>query len=379
MKKEVFLALALAIVSTGVYLGISFALSNIVSPEDLFVARITLLVFFAVMVFGIILGWITERPTKGRKKFDPQKAAESIIGGERVATLGELRKRLRPWLRMAMEIVVEPADEPDDAAMLSHYGGQPYFEKGDEWPKGSDGNPLYFVCQYFNDGTLPISKDIKLVQLFFSTARRNMMESKDNNFIKVWRKLEPKNMVKIAPPDVEAPTHTKEEDFFGKKNDMSLRIKLSEIVPYQTITFKPIKTMPHITTMDNLLEGEKGFGSANNDLVYDEYEMVVNDLTGEGERGKYGREYIGGWAELFQDDIYIYEAGYDIDNRKSNNTPKRSAEIYKKMQKLELLFWGAWWGNRDAKRYDDFSHDDGCGYIIYNPETKKAIYGEDGT
>jgi hypothetical protein len=313
----------------------------------------------------------TSSSTPKAKNFNPQAKSSSIIAGEPIATLGELREKLRPWLRSAAQIVAEPATEPSNSAMLSHFGGQPYFEKGDKWPQDSDGNPMYFVFQYFNDGTLPIPKDIKLVQFFFSTQRK--FES--DNFVKVWHELSPKKAIKIPPPDVQIPTHAEETDFWGKENDMSLQVSLSEIMSYQAITFRPIKSMPCSMTMSNLLAGEKWLDHTEIDLSYDDYDAVAGSLTGEDETKiiEPPHDHVGGWAEFYQDDMYSYPVG-----GKKNSDATYDAKIYERRQDLTLLFWKDWWGDQ-SKLYEDFMHADGCGYILYDPKTKKATYAEDGT
>ena len=64
----------------------------------------------------------------------------------------QLRSQLRALLRTKHQLHIEPAERPAASQLLSHIGGDPYFEQGEAWPTNPDtGQPLELIFQLVND------------------------------------------------------------------------------------------------------------------------------------------------------------------------------------------------------------------------------------
>jgi uncharacterized protein YwqG len=46
----------------------------------------------------------------------------------------QFRSQLRALLRTKQVLHIEPAERPAASQLLSHIGGDPYFEQGETWP-----------------------------------------------------------------------------------------------------------------------------------------------------------------------------------------------------------------------------------------------------
>ena len=80
----------------------------------------------------------------------------------------ELAEQLRLLLRPRVKLLLTPAAQgPADTQLLSHLGGDPYFEQGESWPVNpSTGQPLEFIFQLINDGSLPLPFPARVLQYF---------------------------------------------------------------------------------------------------------------------------------------------------------------------------------------------------------------------
>src|SRR6476619_3024105 len=80
----------------------------------------------------------------------------------------DIEKLVLPIIRKATKIEVQNAvSPPENSQLLSHFGGQPYFEEGDEWFKSKSCRPMDFIFQIFNNDEFALPKSIKLVQFFY--------------------------------------------------------------------------------------------------------------------------------------------------------------------------------------------------------------------
>ena len=67
----------------------------------------------------------------------------SALGELGIKTIEDLEALVNPIIRTTTKIEVQKASRlPDNAQILSHFGGQPYFEQGDKWPTTKTGKPL---------------------------------------------------------------------------------------------------------------------------------------------------------------------------------------------------------------------------------------------
>ncbi|WP_022826132.1 DUF1963 domain-containing protein [Hymenobacter norwichensis] len=80
----------------------------------------------------------------------------------------ELRTRLRALLRTKQQLLIEPIERPVATQLLSHIGGDPYFEQGETWPTNPDtGQPLELIFQLVNpDGAMPWPFEAQVVQFY---------------------------------------------------------------------------------------------------------------------------------------------------------------------------------------------------------------------
>lgn len=79
----------------------------------------------------------------------------------------QLRTQLRALLRTKHQLHIEPAERPAASQLLSHIGGDPYFEQGEAWPTNPDtGQPLELIFQFVDDGHLPWPFEAQVVQFY---------------------------------------------------------------------------------------------------------------------------------------------------------------------------------------------------------------------
>jgi uncharacterized protein YwqG len=80
----------------------------------------------------------------------------------------QLRTQLLALLRTKQVLLIEPAERPTASQLLSHIGGDPYFEQGETWPTNPDtGQPLELIFQLVNDdGQLPLPFEAQVVQFY---------------------------------------------------------------------------------------------------------------------------------------------------------------------------------------------------------------------
>jgi len=80
----------------------------------------------------------------------------------------QLRTQLRARLLTKQQLLVTPAARPAASQLLSHIGGDPYFEAGEVWPTNPEtGQPLELIFQLVNlDGAMPWPFEAQVVQFY---------------------------------------------------------------------------------------------------------------------------------------------------------------------------------------------------------------------
>ncbi|MGI4740826.1 MAG: DUF1963 domain-containing protein [Janthinobacterium lividum] len=80
----------------------------------------------------------------------------------------QLRTQLRAQLLTKQQLLVTPADRPAASQLLSHIGGDPYFEAGEAWPTNSEtGQPLELIFQLVNlNEDMPWPFEAQVVQFY---------------------------------------------------------------------------------------------------------------------------------------------------------------------------------------------------------------------
>jgi uncharacterized protein YwqG len=116
-----------------------------------------------------------------------------------------LKNLLKPLIKAATKIIVKkPAKEiPPGTELQSHFGGQPSFEKGEQWPLAKNGAKLDFVFQIFNKDGLAIPDHIKLIQFYYDFELMPWGTKDDGWLVKVYETLNPANICIITNTESE--------------------------------------------------------------------------------------------------------------------------------------------------------------------------------
>jgi uncharacterized protein YwqG len=145
---------------------------------------------------------------------------------------------LKSLIRKATKLNITYKGEiPPDTALKSHFGGQPYFEKGEEWPRAKDGTNLSFVCQIFHEKDVELPDNIKIVQFFYDFDDLAPYKTEEDGWlIKIYEKVDPEKLAVIKP--IEYDMHKKYED------DSDFEEPGFSCLGYHEIDFEPILTLP---------------------------------------------------------------------------------------------------------------------------------------
>lgn len=184
---------------------------------------------------------------------------ESSDGGLGSISIEDLEKLIVPLIRAATKIEVQSASmPPKNAHLLSHFGGQPYFEKGEKWPMTRSGRNMQFIFQVFNEEGLELPQEIKLIQFFYDWEEFPWDTTDDGWLVKIYKELDVKNIVNIPRP-----------------------AELDES-KYCAIKFKPIKALPDWEGIDAACDKASAVSCAlNSEEPWDAYENAVKRLVGE--------------------------------------------------------------------------------------------------
>lgn len=140
-----------------------------------------------------------------------------------------LEKELKPLIKKASLMKFIECEIPEDSHFKSHIGGQPYFEKGVEWPTTSDGTEIQFFLQIFNGDGIMLPEDVSLIQFFYNNDGMCVSSEDEGWFVKIYKTL--------------------------NKDDFVFVEKLGEdaIIDYCQIDFE-VETMPSLPTLEQLEE-----------------------------------------------------------------------------------------------------------------------------
>ena len=189
-------------------------------------------------------------------------------------TRADLENLVRPLISDTTKIEVQKASRPPENSQLnSHFGGQPYFETGEEWPKTKDGEHLAFIFQIFNTPALALPEHIALVQFFYDWEAFPWDTEDDGWAVKVYKTLAKDKAVCLEKP------------------------RELEKSKYCEIAFKPTKTLPDwegISVYENnasklscVLDENEPWGS---------YREIVTALIGEQDY----QSQLGGYPNWVQ-------------------------------------------------------------------------------
>lgn len=116
-------------------------------------------------------------------------------------SISDLEKLVKPLIRPTTKLEIQPASRPPENSQLeSHFGGHPYFETGEEWPKSKNGKHLDFIFQVFNAPELELPSGIALVQFFYDWEEFPWSTENDGWLVKTYSKVDQEKSTFISKP-----------------------------------------------------------------------------------------------------------------------------------------------------------------------------------
>lgn len=98
-----------------------------------------------------------------------QKLTEGFVDFYESNTCQTILEQIKELAKPTSNFIIKKAPKPVKSTQLkSHFGGDPYFEKGEKWPTNVDEEALDFIFQIINeeDLNLNLPKEIKALQLY---------------------------------------------------------------------------------------------------------------------------------------------------------------------------------------------------------------------
>lgn len=256
---------------------------------------------------------------ENKEELKKEPAKQRVVDGTETAQLEEL---LKPLLIPVTRIITTSANLPDyNTQLKSHFGGHPYFNEGEEWPKSSNGRPLEFVFQVFNQPGFALPDNIKLLQFYFDFEEFPYETAGEGWLIKIYNSDDWSGIKYIEKPQ-----------------------GLTEC-KYCDITFENGYTLPCMDTIiDSYTNIDELLNAVSPDDPWDVYDSIRKKLTGYSEGG----HQLGGHPTWIQyDETPVDDAGN-----------KSQLLLQVDSDDNAGLMWG----------------DAGLAYIYYNPATGKVDY-----
>lgn len=145
---------------------------------------------------------------------------------------------------------------PENSQMKSHFGGQPYFKKGDQWPHSKTGKPMDFVFQVFNHPWIAMPDSIELIQFYYDWEEGAWNTENDGWLVKIHKEIHKEDMVSIEKPKV-----------LGRSK-------------YCEIDFHSVKSLPNWEGLDQVdYNAQKLSCILNEDEPWDAYTKISEELT----------------------------------------------------------------------------------------------------
>ncbi|MCT4615304.1 MAG: YwqG family protein [Marinifilaceae bacterium] len=193
---------------------------------------------------------------------------------DKLNSLDKLENIVKSLIKKSTIIETTPFDTIDSNSQLkSHFGGDAYFEKDEIWPRSEKGKELDFIFQIFNNDSIELDENIKLVQFFYDWDEYAWQTEDDGWLIKIYREIDTENIIKIDNPN--------------KEHKSS----------YCEINFKPSLSLPDWEGID--LHSPKASDlsyNLNPDKAWEEYDNMVTKLIGEQDF----KSQIGGYPQWVQ-------------------------------------------------------------------------------
>ncbi|WP_345048892.1 DUF1963 domain-containing protein, partial [Hymenobacter glaciei] len=190
-----------------------------------------------------------------------------------LSSMADLVNLLRPLQRPASKLTLRKARQSLDGSQLrSHYGGKPYFEKGEAWPTTQTGQPLDFIMQVVASEGACLPAGTALAQLFYSWEAFPWKTEEDGWLVKTYptTSLEQAQLIE-RPPALGKPA-------------------------FCDIVFTSIQSLPDWGGINELLAGADATTLAevlNAEDPWDAYDEAVTQLLGESDY----QSIIGGYPQ----------------------------------------------------------------------------------
>jgi len=208
---------------------------------------------------------------KKESHFDTYRAELKMEG---LSTYEDLIELVKPLIKKATKLIVEkPSRPPENSQLRSHFGGQPYFEENEEWPKSKSGTSLDFIFQVINNGDISLPNNIKLIQFYYDFDEFPWDSIDDGWLVKIYGKIN-EDTVKLIPRPEEL-----------------------EKSKYCDLTFKQIASLPNWEGIEvHSLNAKKLSCILNEDEPWGNYIKVCEELLGESDY----HSQIGGYPKWVQ-------------------------------------------------------------------------------
>jgi len=230
---------------------------------------------FLKKIIGKIESWFTKT---GYISIDEWRIKLKEKG---LSSIEDLKRLVKPLILDATKIVVHPtSSSPDNSQMSSHFGGSPYFERGETWPVVNEKN-LEFICQFHDLEGRFLPDGIRLVQFYYDFDQFPYDTDQQGWLVKTYKEV-----------------NVDKTDFLEKPKEL----KESR---YCEVSFERVKSLPDeeeiyryselASALSNVLDDDK---DNHQGLAYNctAYESVVTKLIGE----QHDRSQIGGYPQWIQ-------------------------------------------------------------------------------
>ena len=265
------------------------------------------------------------------------KKRDRLLEELNLKTIKDLENLIKPAVKDATKLILTRKDTiPANSHLLSHFRGQPYFEKGEKWPSIREGDQFELIFQIFNTGNINMPSNIKLLQFYYDyenspisyktyTEDNVRIGYKHGNgwLVKIYENLDFENSIIIQAPEGVAPD--------------------PEV--YCEIEYKAVKSLPCWE-----------YSEENDKLI----EMLCGKLDGESKKKNFD-SYNFVAEKLNCDQDLITKLGGYPNWLQGDGTPED--------KDFQLLF------QLDSEDEAGLHWVD-CGlvYVFYNPKTKETVF-----
>jgi uncharacterized protein YwqG len=232
-------------------------------------------------------------------------------------TRNDLKRLVRPIVRKCVKINVKRRSKPPgDSRFISHFGGQPYFDQGEQWPSNSDKRPYDFIFQIVNDGKICLPREINIFQFFCDLDGDEQYDNK----VKIYLKMNRKKAIRVSRPE-----------------------SLNE-PRFCRMDFERIKSLPDWDGIDQYqIDASSLSRVIDDEKPWEPYQRVVTQLIGKQDY----QSQIGGYPQWVQ----------------GNSTPDD--------RRMELLMQSV-----GEKKAGVFWRGPGLLYFFYDPDDLENITGD---